>query len=54
MNTNDCSTKETEPKQRFILPVKYYNASYTLNILYIFAYYVHYVHFRISQFSINA
>lgn len=36
------------------LSTRYHNDYYILNILYIFAYYMHSVHFCIVQFFINA
>lgn len=47
-------TKEVEPAYEFILSIEDYNNNSTLNIFYIFAYYVYFVHLCTLKFSINA
>lgn len=45
-------TRETEPKQEFMSPNKYYSKYVTMDIPYIFTqYYRHSIHFCISKFS---
>lgn len=43
-----------ESTQRFVSLVKYNNKYYTLNILYVFVYYMHSINFCVYKFSINA
>lgn len=37
-----------------ISPCKYYNENFILDISYTSARYIHYIHFRVSKFLVNA
>lgn len=48
------TSKQMESKQRFVLLVKYYKEYYTFDMLFIFLYYMHSIHFCTFKFCKNA
>lgn len=47
------TSKQMKSKQRFVLLVKYYKEYYTFDMLFIFLYYMHSIHFCTFKFRIN-
>lgn len=50
----DYIINKIELRQKIVLPNKYYKKHYTLDILDIFSYYVHFVQYSTSKFPTDA